>query len=475
MPGGERRFGAALFLWSLVVVEVCVSLAKSKRLRTPVSKDLVVMAQPPKKPSQPAVRGRPQTGSTAGRGAPPPQSKDGRTVSLEAGKALQRVLDTAPNAGRANKGDGLDEKAQAGLAAKVLAAAATVELHIAALPISQELVNQRVEELRRLISMTQPRAFGTHIQAGDEVELDLLGYVEGKLFVAQQGAWFDIRPNVFLPGLFEQLIGVAPPDNVVIQLRVPDLYPVEEHRGKTAAFAITVRRAQKRILPDADDPIFLQLTQRSVKTRAALEKVLVEELTDERARLCVDEAKLSLLRELYIKIGVDDVVPDDLVDEELRIRWKKAIGDALAHQGISVEDQKRSLADYSTAAQRAEARRTVWEARVLEAVADAEGVEATEGEVHKMVEELAPNIRKGDVEGLLYQHAALSKELVKNLRLHRALTILLGKAKIAFDGTPKPIEKLFVPLPQSAPTSGSSAGSGGVTTSRGLKRPPSKG
>lgn len=432
------------------------------------------MAQPPKKPSPPAVRGRPQTGGTAGRGAPPPQAKDGRTVSLEAGKALQRVLDTAPNARPAKSEGTVAEKAGAVVAARALEAAATIELHIAALPISQELVNVRVEELRRLISMTQPRAFGTHIEAGDEVELDLLGYVEGKLFLAQQAAWFDIKPNAFLPGLFEQLIGVAPPDNVVIQLRVPDLYPVEEHRGKTAAFAITVRRAQKRILPDADDPLFLQLTQRNVKTRAALEKVLVEELTQERARLCVDEAKLALLRELYIKIGVNDDVPEELVDEEMRLRWKKSIGDALAHQGISVEDQKRSLADYSTPAQRAEARRTVWEARTLEAVADAEDVSATEGEVHKMVEELAPNIRKGDIEGLLYQHAALSKELVKNLRLHRALTILLGKAKIAFDGTPKPIDKLFTPLPQSAPTSGSSSGSGGVTTSRGLKRPPSK-
>src|SRR4051812_28160528 len=81
----------------------CFPPARSQRLAPrPFSKDAFVMAQPPKKPSPPAVRGRPQTGgSTAGRGAPPPQAKDGRTVSLEAGKALQRVLDTAPNAGRA--------------------------------------------------------------------------------------------------------------------------------------------------------------------------------------------------------------------------------------------------------------------------------------------------------------------------------------------------------------------------------------
>ena len=444
------------------------------------------MAQPPKKPGTPPVRGRPQggpggPGGAERRGPAAPQQKDGRAVSLEAGKALQRALDTAPNATVQARVEGPGSAA----AEKVLAAASTIELHIAALPISPALIAQRVEELRRMISITEVRAFGQAVEAGDEVELDLLGYIDGKLFLAQQAGWFDVAPNIFLPGLFESLIGIAPPDNAVVQMRLPDHYPVAEHRGQVAAFAITVRRAQKRILPDVDDPIFLQLTARKVKNRAELEAVLVDELTQERARLCVDEAKLSLLRELYIKVGVDDEVPEELVEEELRRRWKQHIGDALALQGVTLEEQKKSLADYSNPAQRAESRRTVWEHRVLDAVADHQGVEATDGEVHKMVEQLAPDIRKGDIEQLLYQHAALSKDLVKSLRLHRALIVLMGKAKIAFDGTPKPLDKLLTPLPtgpSAAAGSGASStsGSGGArpagdtTAVRGLKRPPSK-
>ncbi len=428
------------------------------------------MAPPPKKPAAPAVRGRPQfgTGNTRSSAPAAPQAKDARTVSLEAGKALQRVLDTAPNAQRVAKA----ESASTSMAAKALAAATQLDIHIPAQPISRELVSARVEELRRLISMPRPRAFGTHIKAGDEVELDLIGYIEGQLFLAQHNVWFSIAPNPFLPGLLEQLIGVAPPDNVVIQLRIPQLYPVEAHRGKMAAFAITVRRAQERVLPSADDPLFLQLTQRKAKTRKELERVLADELAEERGRLCVDEAKVTVLRELYIAVGASDDVPEELVEEELRNRWKNALGDSMAYLGVPVEDQKRSLAEYCTPAMRAEARRVVWELRVLDAIADAEGIDANEGEVHKMVEELAPNIRKGDIEQILYQHAQLSRELVKNLRQHRALVMLMGKAKIAFDGKPKTIDQLLTPLPSSS--SGSAAGSGGVTTSRGLKRPPAK-
>jgi|GEM_PF-1454015 len=432
------------------------------------------MAGPPKKPASSApVRGRPQTAPPArGGGAPPANTRDARTVSLEAGRALQRTLDAAPSAAVAVKA----ESATRRTADTALAAAGTITLSIAALPIGADLVARRLEELRKLISMTEPRVRAP-VEAGDEVEVDILGYVDGKVFLAQQSAWLDVRPNVFLPGLLEAMVGLTPPESAVFQLRIPEHYPVAEQRGKVAAFAVTIRRARRRVLPDVDDPIFIQLTGRKVKTRAELEAKLADELAEERGRLCVDEAKVGLLRSLYVAIGVNDAVPDDLVDEELRKRWKAHIGDAMALQGVAMDDQKKSLAEFSTAHMRAESRRTVWEQRCLEAVADAHGLEATESEVHKIITELSPDIRRGDVESVLYQHAAISKDIVKNLRLHRALLILLAKATVTFDATPVPENRIILqPLPIAG--SGSSAGSGApktsgeMTAARGLKRPP---
>lgn len=434
------------------------------------------MAGTPKKPSTP-VRGRPQIAPT-GKGAPAGGggTRDGRTVSLEAGRALQRALDEAPNARVAIKAGGPSTTT----AERALAAAAAVELKIAALPIGKDLVARRIEELRKLISMTLPRVRAP-VEAGDEVEVDVLGYIDGKVFLAHQAAWLEVRPNPFLPGLIEGLVGLTPPESAVFQLRVPAHYPAPELRGKVAAFAVTLRQARQRVMPEADDPIFLQLTNRNVKTRAELKAKLQDELAEERGRLCVDEAKVGLLRQLYIKVGVNDDVPDDLVDEELRKRWKAAIGDAMALQGVSMDDQKKALADFSTPAMRAEARRTVWEGRLLDAVAEAHQIEATDGEVQKLIADLSPDIRRGDVEAVLYQHAALSKEIVKNLRLHRALLVLLGKAKVVFDPTPPSEQRVILaPLPTTGGSgaartgSGATKPSGEMTATRGLKRPPSK-
>jgi FKBP-type peptidyl-prolyl cis-trans isomerase (trigger factor) len=267
------------------------------------------------------------------------------------------------------------------------------------------------------------------------------------------------------------------PESAVVRLRLPAHYPVVEQRGCAAAFAVTVRSAIRRVLPDANSASFL--AARKVKTRADLEQVLSDELAAERARLCVDEAKATLLRRLYIEVGVTDTVPDELVEEDLRRRWKGHIGDALALQGVSVDDQKRSLAEFSTPLMRAEARRSVWEQRCLEAVADAFSLQATEEEVHKIITELSSDMRRSDVESVLYQQAALSKEIVKSYRLHRALVLLLGKAKVHFDSTPRANDRVILaPLPTVGSGSGGTSTSGGgarpsgeTTAARGLKRP----
>ena len=113
-------------------------------------------------------------------------------------------------------------------------------------------------------------------------------------------------------------------------------------------------------------------------------------------------------------------------------------------------------------------------------MADAFSLQASEDEVHKIITELSSDMRRSDVESVLYQHAALSKEIVKSYRLHRALVLLLGKAKVHFDSTPRPNDRVILaPLPQvggsgSGGTSTSGGGarpSGETTAARGLKRP----
>jgi hypothetical protein len=94
-----------------------------------------------------------------------------------------------------------------------------------------------------------------------------------------------------------------------------------------------------------------------------------------------------------------------------------------------------------------------------------------------MMADLATDLRRPDVDAILFDHAALTKDIVRSLRLHRALLALLGKATVTFDSTPpSATRQVLEPLP-TAGSGAARAGSGSTkpspdtTASRGLKRP----
>ena len=443
-------------------------------------------------PAKPPPPGNKQTGdkpdlrarSKPTSAVPRDGRRDGRAVSLEAGRALQRALDSAPAAATAGKTAG------AGTAAAQRALdRAQIELHIPSSPITPTMIKARIQELRRAYAVVRSLGPNQPLRIGDVIQADVTGYVDGRVFLAQVGTWYELAPNAFLPGLFEALQGLRSSHSTVVRLKLPASYPIEELRGKSAVFAVAIRQARQRFVPAALDPAFLEATGTGAKTAAELEQIVGEQLLQERARSLVDEARFAFLRELYCRC-VDDEAPQALIEDELRRRWKEHIGDAMVKQGISLEEQKRSFTAFCTTAMRGEARRTVWEYRTLEAVADHLNLRSDAVEVSKLVSELHPELKKGDVDNMFYHQPGIHKELLKNLRLHRALLALLAQAKISFDGAAG--SRWFNPLPEAkvsnatatekkpATTSSpavapvAAPAKADVTATRGLSRPPSK-
>lgn len=392
---------------------------------------------------------------------------DSRQTSLEAGRALQRLLDAAPAAQVAKNVDPATRKS----AERALTLAAGLEVHVPMGRVTDGDVEKRLDEIRETLALVKPRGFGDALRAGDEVLVDLLGYLGGDVFLAHTDTWYRLVPNRFMPGLFESLVGARVPDQRIIHVRLPDDYPVPSQAGRTAVFAVSIKQGRGRELPDPEDPVFLPFANRGAKTLDDLKEQLRDELVKERAQQMVEHAKLLLLRELYVKC-MDDQVPEELVDEELTRRWREFQGESLIRQGVSIEEQRKSQRAYATdPTLRSEARRTIWEYRILEAIAAHQGIEVTEATLKPVLQ----SIFGGDVdlEGLLYKNPGLHKDLVKGLRLRRATDVLLKKAKVFFDGPPTPPDEAYKPL-VAAKERPQTDDRLVVTAARGLKRPPTK-
>ncbi len=416
----------------------------------------------------------PAPGSGKGRpsGAPGKHSEqrqsDARQTSLEAGRALQRLLDSAPAAQVAKNLD----PATAKNAERALEMASSLEVHVPVGRVTDADIERRIEDIRQTLSWVQPRAYGEHLQPGDEVLLDLLGYMNGDVFLAHTDTWYTLVPNRFLPGLFESLVGAKVPDHRIVHVKLPDDYPVTLQAGRTAVFAVSIKQGRGRKLPDPEDPAFLPFVNRGVKTLDDLREQIKHELVTERAQQMVEHAKLLLLRELYMKC-MDDEVPMMLVDEELTRRWRDFQGEPLIRQGVSIEEQKKSAESFAADQNnRSEARRTIWEYRILEAIAAHHGIEVSEASLRPvLVGIFGPDV---DLDGLLYKNPGLHKDLVKGMRMRRACDVLLKKAKVYFDAPPTPPDKAYKPLipARERPKTEERLV---FTAARGLKRPPSKG
>ncbi|MBI1948764.1 MAG: trigger factor [Deltaproteobacteria bacterium] len=413
------------------------------------------------KPPPPKVRGQ----TAAKQRAAEEKRTSARSTTLEAGRQLQRILQSAPGASAASS-VAIDAAAKRS-AERLLNLAGGIELHIPVGLVRERDVDARVAAMQRQLSHTASRGSGEDIHAGDEVQLDLLGYLGGDVFLAETDTWYRVTPNRLLPGLFEALVGQKVPGQRLINVTLPPDYPVAQQAGRTVVFAVAIRAARARKVPAVTDPIFVAVTNN--KKLADLRAELKKELIVIRGQQMVEHARLLLLRELYIK-SMGDEVPGELVDEELTRQWRGLQGESQARQGVPLPAQKKSQQAYlQDPTLRGEARRIVWEQRALEALAATLGLEVNDDELKKT---LAVMFGSLDLDGILYRNPGLHKDLLRGLRLRKAQDVLLARATIAFDAPPSPPGTRVTPLVP--PDEKTGVDRMVVTTTRGLKRPPSK-
>lgn len=63
----------------------------------------------------------------------------------------------------------------------------------------------------------------------------------------------EMGSNRYIPGFVDQLKGMKAGEEKTFTLPLPDDYPIEDKRGKTAEFTVTVKQVQEKRLPELDD------------------------------------------------------------------------------------------------------------------------------------------------------------------------------------------------------------------------------
>lgn len=302
--------------------------------------------------------------------------------------------------------------------------------------LTAEDLARRFHEKTRAAGASRERAEGEKLGEGDDVLLNLIGYVDGKLlpFSTRFRWWTELAALPALPGLMEAIATAEVGDSLEVMVTLPPTYPNEAFRNAPVRFAVDVLAAREvKALDPADQGFFEKLGLGATldEVMDTLREELEEELSDELVLL----GRELVLDELARRSGV--VVPAALVDEEVRRRWSRAELPHLVEHGFDVEEQNEARTAWlRDAATRAECERRLKIGLALAAMIDAEKLAPTPAELREMLELYGEpwGLSPADVEAAARESKQSAGELGRLALYLFAVDYAVSKAKLHFEG-----------------------------------------
>ena len=148
--------------------------------------------------------------------------------------------------------------------------------------VTDEEVDAAIERERESSARTvsvEDRA----VQDGDMTTLDFEGFVDGVAFEGGKGENYPltIGSNTFIPGFEEQLIGAELDKEVEVNVTFPEDYQAQELAGKPAVFKCTIKEIKEKQLPDLDDEFASEVSE--FETLAEYKESVKKDLEEKKA------------------------------------------------------------------------------------------------------------------------------------------------------------------------------------------------
>ncbi len=263
-----------------------------------------------------------------------------------------------------------------------------IEVEKADLSVTDEeidaAINKERENNARTISVDD-RA----VKDGDMIVLDYNGFVDGETFDGGKGENYPltIGSNTFIPGFEEQLIGAEIDKEVEVNVTFPEDYQASELAGKPAVFKCIVREIKEKELPELDDEFASEVSE--FDTLAEYREDVKKNLTETKE----EEAKAAKEEKVIEAIIADAQmdIPDAMLETQQR-SMADEFAQRIQMQGITI-DQYFQFTGLTKAAfleqLKPQAEQRIKTRLVLEAVAKAENMEASEEEYNAEIKKMA--------------------------------------------------------------------------------------
>lgn len=291
---------------------------------------------------------------------------------------------------------------------------------------SDEDVDKEIENMRdrnsRLVSVEDRAA-----EMGDTAEIDFEGFVDGVAFDGGKGENYplELGSGSFIPGFEEQVAGHKIDEGFDVNVTFPEEYAAEL-AGKDAVFKCKIHEIKTKEMPELDDEFVKDVSE--FDTLDELKADIKKQITEKKEA----EAKTDFENQLIEQVveNMECEVPECMFDH----RTDEMIQDysyRLQMQGIDLNTYLSYLGqdmDSFKASFRSGAENQVKASIALEAIVDAEKIEATEEEIDAEIAKLAEQYQ---MEAEQIKNAVPADQIATDIKTRKAVELVVSSAKKA--------------------------------------------
>ena len=298
-----------------------------------------------------------------------------------------------------------------------------VEAPKAAVAVTDEMVeaelDRKANEVARIVTVERPA------KDGDTVVIDYKGLKDGVAFDGGTAEGYELRlgSHTFIPGFEDQLIGVSAGDEKDLNISFPEDYHAKELAGAPVVFQVKVHEVKETQVPAKDDELAKDVSEFDTleELRADIRKEL-EKKQQEEADRAFESALMEKVSEAA-KVELPAAMIEDEINTELQ-----NFDYQLRSQGMSLEQYSKMLGGDLSGFKnsiRPSAEKQVRLRVVLNAIAEAEGMEATEedlnGEYQKLSEQYGMDVEK-------IKAAVPAEDISTDLKVRKARDLIVAEA-----------------------------------------------
>lgn len=285
-------------------------------------------------------------------------------------------------------------------------------------------INRERENNARNIEVTD-RA----VKDGDMTVIDFEGFIDGVAFDGGKGENYPltIGSGAFIPGFEEQLIGAELDKEIEINVTFPEDYQAEDLKGKAALFKCTVKEIKEKELPELDDEFASEVSE--FETLAEYKEDVKVKLTEKKEKEAKDAKEAAVIEAIVNDSEIE--IPEAMLTTQQK-QMVDEFGQRMQMQGLTMEQYYQftgSSYDKMIEQVKPQAERRIRSRLVLEAVAKAENIEASDADFEDELKSMAEayQMEADQVKEMLPEKSAA--QIRQDIAVRKAAEFVVEKAK----------------------------------------------